>query len=163
MMKAVDSFLKVWDREHKTTARVLAAYPQDKAGLKPAEKSKSAIDLAWMFVMEQAVLINGVLAGKFDFAGFPPPPATFAEIIARFEADYPALVEKVSRLSDDDLNEEMLFMVGPKTPGMVRKGDLLWMAVMDMIHHRGQFSVYLRMADAKVPSIYGPTADEPWM
>ena len=30
------------------------------------------------------------------------------------------------------------------------------------VHHRGQFSVYLRMADGKVPSIYGPSADEPW-
>jgi uncharacterized damage-inducible protein DinB len=33
----------------------------------------------------------------------------------------------------------------------------------DQIHHRGQFSVYLRMADGKVPSIYGPSLDEPWM
>jgi uncharacterized damage-inducible protein DinB len=37
------------------------------------------------------------------------------------------------------------------------------MMLMDSVHHRGQFSVYLRMADGKVPSIYGPTADEPWM
>jgi hypothetical protein len=38
-----------------------------------------------------------------------------------------------------------------------------WFLLCDEIHHRGQFSVYLRMADAKVPSIYGPSADEPWM
>ncbi|MBI1806965.1 MAG: hypothetical protein HYR76_07940, partial [Ignavibacteria bacterium] len=31
------------------------------------------------------------------------------------------------------------------------------------VHHRGQLSVYLRIVDAKVPSIYGPSADEPWM
>jgi DinB family len=41
--------------------------------------------------------------------------------------------------------------------------QLVWFLVHDQIHHRGQFSIYLRMADAKVPSIYGPTADEPWM
>ena len=40
--------------------------------------------------------------------------------------------------------------------------DFLWMILCDQIHHRGQFSIYLRMADGKVPSIYGPTADEPW-
>jgi|SRR5882672_5842572 len=33
---------------------------------------------------------------------------------------------------------------------------------MDMIHHRGQFTVYSRIAGGKVPSIYGPSADEPW-
>ena len=41
--------------------------------------------------------------------------------------------------------------------------DVLWGILMDSIHHRGQFSVYLRMAGGKVPSIYGPSADEPWM
>lgn len=41
--------------------------------------------------------------------------------------------------------------------------DLLWFLLFDEIHHRGQFSIYLRMADGKVPSIYGPSADEPWM
>jgi uncharacterized damage-inducible protein DinB len=45
-------------------------------------------------------------------------------------------------------------------------GDALWIELFDHIHHRGQFSVYLRLAGAKVPSIYGPTADEalqPWV
>jgi uncharacterized damage-inducible protein DinB len=38
-------------------------------------------------------------------------------------------------------------------------GEALWIELLDHIHHRGQFSVYLRVAGAKVPSIYGPTAD----
>jgi uncharacterized damage-inducible protein DinB len=45
----------------------------------------------------------------------------------------------------------------------VRKADMLWMMLSDSIHHRGQFSIYLRLVGAKVPSIYGPSADEPWM
>ena len=45
----------------------------------------------------------------------------------------------------------------------VPKMQFLWMLLSDQIHHRGQLSVYLRMADAKVPSIYGPSLDEPWM
>ena len=47
--------------------------------------------------------------------------------------------------------------------GDVRKGDVFWTGVMETGHHRGQVSVYSRMAGAKVPSIYGPSADEPWM
>jgi uncharacterized damage-inducible protein DinB len=47
--------------------------------------------------------------------------------------------------------------------GEMTRMEWLWFLLHDEIHHRGQFSVYLRMADAKVPSIYGPTADEPWM
>ena len=47
--------------------------------------------------------------------------------------------------------------------GDVRIMDIFWLMLMDSVHHRGQFSVYLRMSGGKVPSIYGPTADEPWM
>jgi uncharacterized damage-inducible protein DinB len=47
--------------------------------------------------------------------------------------------------------------------GEVRKGQVFWIMLMDAVHHRGQFSVYLRMVGAKVPSIYGPSLDEPWM
>ena len=46
--------------------------------------------------------------------------------------------------------------------GQVRVIDLAWMLLHDSIHHRGQISVYIRLAGGKVPSIYGPTADEPW-
>lgn len=41
--------------------------------------------------------------------------------------------------------------------------EVLWLMLMDSVNHRGQFSVYLRMVGGKVPSIYGPSADEPWM
>ena len=46
--------------------------------------------------------------------------------------------------------------------GELRRMDVLWFLLHDSIHHRGQFSIYLRMVDGKVPSIYGPSADEPW-
>ena len=54
------------------------------------------------------------------------------------------------------------FFTAPKTVGDIPTMQFLWMLLFDQIHHRGQFSIYLRMADGKVPSIYGPTADEPW-
>ncbi len=65
-------------------------------------------------------------------------------------------------MSEADLRDTVQFLVAPKTMGNVPKLDFLWFLLHDQIHHRGQFSVYLRMADARVPSIYGPTADEPW-
>jgi uncharacterized damage-inducible protein DinB len=61
------------------------------------------------------------------------------------------------------LTETVKFPVGPGKMGDMTKMQFLWMLYCDQIHHRGQFSVYLRMADGKLPSIYGPTADEPWM
>jgi uncharacterized damage-inducible protein DinB len=52
--------------------------------------------------------------------------------------------------------------VGPRRSSPMRRGNALWLMLNDSIHHRGQLTVYLRMAGGRVPSIYGPSADEPW-
>ena len=72
-------------------------------------------------------------------------------------------MELVRRLTDEDLSKPVQFFTGPGKIGDMSLHDILWTMLSDEIHHRGQFSVYLRMADGKVPSIYGPSADEPWM
>jgi len=162
-MSEKETFIQTWEREFSTTMRVLKAYPADKLDLKPHERSRTARDLAWNFAAEEKLLIEGSLTGTFDFANYPKPPGTLQEIISAYEKNHKDAMEKVKKISDDDLNKPVKFMTAPKQMGDVRRGDLLWMAVMDTVHHRGQFSVYLRMAGGKVPSIYGPSADEPWM
>ena len=75
-------------------------------------------------------------------------------------ADFRTLI---AGASVDTLEENVHFMTAPKTLGPVTRMNWLWFLLHDQIHHRGQFSIYLRMAGGKLPSIYGPTADEPWM
>ena len=162
-MSEKDMFITTWEREFQTTLKILKALPADKVDLKPSEKSKTAKDLAWTFVGEEGVIIDGVCKGKVDFTNIPPPPPTLQEIITKYETSHTTNVNKVKALTDAELNSPIPWMVAPKQMGQVRRADVLWMAVMDNVHHRGQFSVYLRIAGAKVPSIYGPTADEPWM
>jgi uncharacterized damage-inducible protein DinB len=74
--------------------------------------------------------------------------------------DFRRLIEETP---EDELDDKVRFMTGPGTIGKISRMDWLWFLLHDEIHHRGQFSVYLRMADGRLPSIYGPTADEPWM
>jgi uncharacterized damage-inducible protein DinB len=162
-MTEKEMFINTWEREFQTTVKVLKSMPQEKADLKPAEKSKSAKDLAWVFVSEEAVLIDGVCKGEVNWGAMQKPPATLAEVIAALEKNHSGNVARIRNLSDADWNSQMPWMVAPKQMGTLRRADVLWVALMDSIHHRGQFSVYLRIAGAKVPSIYGPTADEPWM
>lgn len=162
-MTEKDVFLATWEREFHTTLKVLKAFPEDKLDLRPHERSRTARELAWTIVMEEPVLINGGITGKFDFENTAKPPATLKEILATYEKNHEELVQKVRNLSDADFNKTVQFMVAPKTPGNVRSADIFRMTILDSVHHRGQFSVYLRMAGGKVPSIYGPSADEPWM
>lgn len=155
-------FITAWEREFQTTLKVLKAYPPDKLELKPAEKSKSAKDLAWVFAMEENV-VGGICKGQVDFMNLPMAPATYQEIIAAYEVAHKDMASRVKTLSDAEWNSSITWMVAPKQMAQVRRADILWLMMMDSVHHRGQFSVYLRIAGAKVPSIYGPTADEPWM
>ncbi|MBI3856253.1 MAG: hypothetical protein HY293_11240 [Planctomycetes bacterium] len=161
---AAQAFLSAYEKEYPITVRLLNAYPADKLDLKPHAKCKTARELAWMFVVEQGATMTALTTG-FDFSkpfAPPPAPATMGEILGAFEQGYRKVVGIVKGMSDEQLGQKTKFMVGPKAIGDLPKLSLAWLFLCDQIHHRGQFSIYLRMADAKVPSIYGPTADEPW-
>ncbi len=162
-MSEKEMFMQSFQREIQTTLKLLRAYPAGKAEMKPAEKSRSARELAWVFVTEQGV-VDMAISGKIDFSKpSPQPPSNYNEIITAVEKASKDTVAKVSKLTDDQLNKIVQFPIGPGKMGDFRVADVLWTTVQDQIHHRGQFSVYLRLAGAKVPSIYGPTADETWM
>lgn len=158
-------FLGAFEHEHATTTRVLKAYPADKLDLQPHEKCKTARELAWMFVMNQGMMEKAVTQG-FDWSTppgpFPKAPESWDALLAAFEQGHKKVVDAVSNLNEGQLFETIKFFTGPKTIGDVTKTQFLWMFLCDQIHHRGQFSIYLRMAGSKVPSIYGPSGDEPW-
>jgi len=156
-------FLNMWGREFATTIKILKQLPVDKADYKPTlEKTKTAKGLAEMFVAELGV-IDGVVKGQVDLGGKAPTFATYPEVLAAYENTHKAMTQKIKTMSVSDWDSTMTFPVGPKKMGDVRKADVLWLMLLDSIHHRGQFSIYLRLVGAKVPSIYGPSADEPWM
>ena len=161
-MTEKEMLLHVWEKEFPVTMKVLKAFPADQVDFKPHDRSRTAKALAWTIVTEE-MMIGQATDGKVDYPGLPKAPATFAEVLSTYETSHADMVAKVKKTSDKDLNSIMIdFMVGPKQPGKIKFSDFAWMLIMDSIHHRGQFSVYLRMAGGKVPSIYGPSADEPW-
>jgi uncharacterized damage-inducible protein DinB len=165
-MSAKQAFLETYDREHATTMRVLRAYPEDQLDFKPHPRSNSARDLAWIFVLECGLgtkvwhdqLANGVPSGSTPRKA----PEAWSELLDELESAYSSFRELVASATEEELEEKVHFLVAPKTMGEISRKDWIWFLLHDQIHHRGQFSVYLRMSGAKVPSIYGPTADEPW-
>ena len=164
--RAKQQFLETYDTEHATTMRVLRAYPEDKLDLKPSERSNSARDIAWIFVLER-YLGNKVWRDEFakgQVSGKPPkPPEKWSDLLEQLEKAHQEFRALVAGASLQELEEEVHFFVAPKKMGPITRMNWLWFLLHDQIHHRGQFSVYLRMAGGKLPSIYGPTADEPWI
>jgi len=161
-MTEKEMFMNNWQREFGTTLKILRQMPADKAGFKPAgDKVRSAKEIATVFIQELGV-VDGVVKGKIDFGGPMPSFASFGDILKAYESKHNEMVSKVQAMSDADWNSNVTAPVGPKKMAEVRRADMLWLMLSDSIHHRGQFSVYLRMVGAKVPSIYGPSGDEPW-
>ena len=89
-------------------------------------------------------------------------PSNWMGMVTEVEKALKVMSERVRKVDDAQLNTTVKFMSGPKQMSDLRRMDVLWFILNDHIHHRGQFSVYLRIAGGKVPSIYGPTADERW-
>lgn len=158
-----ERFLANWERESAVTMKVLRAYPAARADLKPGEKSKTAQDLAWTFVFE-GFGASQAAEGDFKFPppDMPPKPATWEAVVQECERGFRWLADKVRAADEAHLNTMVKVATGRRQTGDVRRLDFLWQTLMDQVHHRGQLTVYLRMAGGKVPSIYGPSADEPW-
>lgn len=156
-------FLDGFERETATTLKVIKAYPEEQGELRPSERMKTARELAAMFTMEMAA-IDAVIRGTFTLPTKPPAmPQTWKELVDTFEKTRTRAVEGLRDATDESLASGTVpFPTAPKTVGQWPKLEFLWFLLCDQIHHRGQLSVYLRMAGGKLPSIYGPTADEPW-
>jgi uncharacterized damage-inducible protein DinB len=145
------------------TKRFLAAFPPSASELKPHETSQSAREVVHTLCAEAMISIK-VLDGSLDLAklSFPKPPATWDEVTKAFHDQYDALLATLEKTPDGDFAQTIPFMTGPKQIGPMPKGDIVRFMLSDHVHHRGQLSVYLRMSGSKVPSIYGPSKDEPW-
>lgn len=161
-----EHFLEHYEKEHATTMRVLGAYPQDQLDVKRHSKLKTARELAWVFVMERmlgTMVYDNAFAEGPPSGEAPPPPETWDELLAALDKVHEEFGDLIRSASEEDLAQPVKFFVGPQQMGEYTRLEFCWFLLHDQIHHRGQFSVYLRLADGKVPSIYGPSADEPWM
>lgn len=155
-MTEKQTLLEVREREFATTLKVLRAFPKNKESFKPHERSRSAGELAFTLASEELINVQAA-SGAVDFQKLPQDmPKAMDEIITLLEKNYSEGTKAITATSEEDLNKNLKF--GKKD---IRRIDTMWFMLFDTIHHRGQFSVYIRMAGGKVPSIYGPSADDP--
>ena len=165
-MSATKALIDEFEGEAKVTRRLLERVPGDKLGWKPHDKSMSLGKLANHVATAPAFLSDWAVQDVVTMAGGnQPDPTTTAEIVAAHDAGATKTKENIGKIGDANLGK-MWEIKGPdgKTMMSMPKAALLRSLVMNhTYHHRGQLSVYLRLLDVPVPSIYGPSADEnPW-
>lgn len=146
--------------EYATFVRVLKALPKERFDYRPHERSPSAAQLVWTLARETKACCELIDNGQVNWTHVPPPADPDA-ILTAFQTQYAALDERVGQLSDSCWqNKAQLFIDGQ----LLREaplGDFLWHLFFDAIHHRGQLSTYIRPMGGQVPSIYGPSGDDP--
>lgn len=160
-------FLSDLEREASGTRRVLQNVPEGRNDWKPHEKSMPMGYLAALVARMPAWFAMMIKLDEFDMrsgdgSGYKPEvPATNRELLVLFEKSLSEAREALANTTDEHLLKPWKFMVAGKVvtenPRHVMLRDT---ALNHMVHHRGQLTVYLRLNNAVVPAIYGPSADE---
>jgi len=88
------------------------------------------------------------------------PPSSVDEIVAAYERNAKAVTERLEKLSEASWEKKGKFLMGDAPAWETTIDGFVWGFLFDAIHHRGQLSTYLRPMGGKVPSIYGPSADD---
>jgi uncharacterized damage-inducible protein DinB len=152
-------FIKFWEKEAPATRKVISRIPQEKSDYKPEPRSRNAREIAWLIVLEEKALIDGLENGKLDWKEVPTP-SSVEEILATYDRQHDDITNRFKQLNPTNFEEEMPFLVQDKEYFRASGYDFAWEFLFDMVHHRGQLSTYLRPMGSTVPSIYGPSADE---
>ncbi len=139
---------------------VIRAVPANGADYRPHPRSRSAGELAWMLADSMAAARELADKGRVEWTD-PKGGRGAAAAADAIEDAQGSLTERVGALEDDAWGREAQFLMGGKVVWKGALGEMLWEFLFDSIHHRGQLSTYIRPAGGKVPSIYGPSADDP--
>jgi uncharacterized damage-inducible protein DinB len=164
-MKLVELLLPEFDLEMANTRRLLESLPQDKLDWRPYEKSWTLAGLATHILMIPHWGTVTFTTESFDLpeGGGPrnEPVTSVAEALERFDAHVAEVRPVLAAQRDGQLEAEWSMSVGGR-PLFSRPRHAVWrgMILNHLIHHRGQLSVFLRLAGAPLPGIYGPTADD---
>jgi uncharacterized damage-inducible protein DinB len=162
-MPIADTLIMELEREAEITRRVLARVPTDKLTWKPHTKSMSLGQLAQHVATIPGGVSNMAKLDGYDVEKFTAPPQleSTAAILAAFEENVAQAKANLGATDDAAMMKDWSFKMGGK-PIMTlpRIGVYRTILLNHLYHHRGQLSVYLRLLDVPVPSIYGPSADE---
>jgi uncharacterized damage-inducible protein DinB len=161
-MRLVDSILMELEQEAQTTKRVLDRIPENKLAWRPHPKSYSLGQLA-LHIASAPGNVAGIAAqDTAEAPNFSQPEAkSRQEVLDTFSRSLESAKATLKNMDDARLASPWsLTKNGRVVMSVPRIGFLRSVLMNHVYHHRGQLSVYLRMLDVPVPSIYGPSADE---
>ncbi len=168
-MKYTEIFLADLEREAPLSRRVLERVPDGKFDWKPHERSMPMRYLAMMVAtipewLGMVIQMDSLDIAPKDGPKFNPPPLnTSADLVKALEAAVEKGRKALQGTNDDHLvhTNWKLLSGGKVLQDSPRHVQIRDGVLSHWVHHRGQLTVYLKLLGAKVPSVYGPSGDEP--
>ncbi len=152
-----EELIKLLKREFATTLKVIKAFPEGKLSFTPHPRSSTAARVMSTFVFETYLIDSYVFGEVLDRSVFQTyQPDKVSKLANDFEKSSSHVLEQLEKAQEEELKKQVEF-AGSKSSA----GDFILFMLLDQIHHRGQMTVYIRLAGGKVPSVYGPSADDP--
>ncbi len=162
-IQIIPLLLKEMEQEAKTTRKMLERVPTDKFSWKPHEKSMTIQRLATHIAELPSWVSMTLNTSELDFAANEYKPQEInstEELIAYFEkcfADGKAHLEKAT---EDNLLPNWTLRNGDQVYSISTKYEVIRMSFSQIVHHRAQLGVFLRLLDVPIPGSYGPSADD---
>jgi uncharacterized damage-inducible protein DinB len=146
--------------EFPAFVNVIKALPEKDLSWRPHERSRSAEELVGHLIGHEQDLVELVTTGKINHRN-QVPFKDRSDAVELLKAAHAQLEQALTKIDDKSWDSTKgSFAVNGKVFYEMPYRDLAWMLFFDSLHHRGQLSTYLRPMGGKVPSIYGPSADD---
>jgi len=162
-MSMAETLLPEFDQEMATTRRLLERVPDEKGEWKPHPKSFALGHLAQLVSWMPGWITSALKETQLDLA--TAAPYSFektATLLAGFDRNVREARAAIAESKDEDYGETWSLTNGGQVLFSARRAVIVRQDINHLVHHRGQLTVYLRLLDVPIPSIYGPTADEGW-
>jgi uncharacterized damage-inducible protein DinB len=163
IMTQLEAFRKELEREAITTRKMLTQVPSDKLEWQPHQKSMTMKRLATHVAELPTWIAMTLKTDELDFESNPYQPVSISntqELLAYFEQTLEDGRKHIEAGKEEVLDKPWTLRSGSTIYSTEPKRDVLRMAFSQIIHHRAQLGVYLRLLNIPIPGSYGPSADE---
>jgi len=163
-MSLIELLLKELEHEAQTTRKMLSRVPADKFSWKPHEKSMSMLSLATHIADLPNWVALALTTDELDFASSPYEPEKITnteELVDYFERSLAKGRSHLENADESKFNKKWILRNGDTILSESTKYDVIRMTFSQIIHHRAQLGVYLRLLNITLPGSYGPSADDP--
>ena len=156
-----NEFLAELEAEAGATRKCIERVPESLYEWRPHEKSMNMGYLTHLVAEIPNWITHMILSSEIDFATYPHYKATSAaDLVKHFDENLAGAKKALMNVTNEQLQEPFYLKHNGQVVFTSPKKENIGSSINHMVHHRGQITVYLRLNNLPVPSLYGPSADD---